>query len=242
MLQGLELGDFEGVLKGLIRGIFALKWQLTAVLCPAGRMLGRRQGAFGMVAVMLGMASLDGAGFLSTAFSVRLWGVILGKDLGQPASVVVLTSPGTWATRPDDQDCGLSIVVRDRKSGGSRFVVPTLSTIELWKGWGTQLCGVVKCFKNLGCATRRRYCTSIAETIASPFVGLNSRITMPSLAFTSKRWLYAVSAPPAEAATSILAKTFCPFAKTSKMRSPGCRDGSTNVRTTLCGPSATGTR
>ena len=32
----------------------------------------------------------------------------------------------------------------------------------------------------------RRYCTSIAETIASPLVGLNSRITMPSLAFTSK--------------------------------------------------------
>ena len=32
----------------------------------------------------------------------------------------------------------------------------------------------------------RPYCTSIAETIASPLVGLNSRITMPSLAFTSK--------------------------------------------------------
>ena len=23
-------------------------------------------------------------------------------------------------------------------------VVPTLSTMELWKGWGTQLCGLVK--------------------------------------------------------------------------------------------------
>ena len=32
----------------------------------------------------------------------------------------------------------------------------------------------------------RRYCTSIAETIASPLVGLNSRTTMRSLAFTSK--------------------------------------------------------
>jgi hypothetical protein len=35
---------------------------------------------------------------------------------------------------------GLSIVVRDIKDGGVRFVVPTLSTIKLWKGWGTQLC------------------------------------------------------------------------------------------------------
>lgn len=32
----------------------------------------------------------------------------------------------------------------------------------------------------------RGYCTSIAETIASPLVGLNSRMTMPSFAFTSK--------------------------------------------------------
>jgi hypothetical protein len=53
-----------------------------------------------------------------------------------------------------------------------RFVVPTHSTIKLWNGWGTQLCGIdqdfeklwvrhpplsfvglVKILKNFGCAT-----------------------------------------------------------------------------------------
>jgi hypothetical protein len=36
-------------------------------------------------------------------------------------------------------------------------------------------------------ANVRRYCTSIAETIASPLVGLNSRTNIPSLPLTSKR-------------------------------------------------------
>ena len=43
-------------------------------------------------------------------------------------------------------------------------------------GWGSGICS------HLGFAVvrgrKRRYCTSIAETIASPLVGLNSRITM----------------------------------------------------------------
>lgn len=37
-----------------------------------------------------------------------------------------------------------------------------------------------------GSAHLQRYCSSIAETIASPLVGLNSRITMPSLGLASK--------------------------------------------------------
>jgi hypothetical protein len=41
------------------------------------------------------------------------------------------------------------------KNRGVRFVVPTLSTMKQWKGWGTQLCEIVKILKNLGCATRR---------------------------------------------------------------------------------------
>lgn len=42
------------------------------------------------------------------------------------------------------------------------------------------------CHEFQAAAHVRHYCTSIAETIASPLVGLNSRITMPSLALTSK--------------------------------------------------------
>jgi hypothetical protein len=34
---------------------------------------------------------------------------------------------------------------RSEKDNGVRFVVPTLSTIELWKGWGTRLfLGMIK--------------------------------------------------------------------------------------------------
>jgi hypothetical protein len=33
---------------------------------------------------------------------------------------------------------------RSEKNDRLRFVVPTLSTIKLWKGWGTQLYGLVK--------------------------------------------------------------------------------------------------
>jgi hypothetical protein len=57
-------------------------------------------------------------------------------------SYIVLSSCGCKTWSPRDENPGL------------RFVVPTLSMMRLWKGWGTQLCGKVKSPKNLGCATR----------------------------------------------------------------------------------------
>jgi hypothetical protein len=49
---------------------------------------------------------------------------------------------------------------------------------------------------HIGC-----WCTSVADTIASPFVNLNSRTILPSLTFTSKCCWYAVGGRPAAAAT-----------------------------------------
>lgn len=45
--------------------------------------------------------------------------------------------------------------ILEEKGGWLGFVIPTLSTIKLWKGWGTQLLWDGQVFKILGCATRR---------------------------------------------------------------------------------------
>ena len=115
----------------------------------------------------------------------------------------------------------------------------TLEGQGIWAGLTAKLQPITVLYE---VAHARHYCTSIAETIASPLLGLNSSVIMPAWASTSKRLWYAVSAPPEAAATSRSAMTFCPFARTLKTRLPGWKAGSTNVRTTLCGPAAAGIR